>query len=166
MRFRPSRIGAVLGLAAILGGTMLWASSGTASSSLLHSTRAHTVVIPDADKFVPYHITVRIGDTVTWVNNDTDNHSVVSDDMFNTEGHKGVNRVIPGTDNNGGRPGSLTLRFTHLGTFVYYCRFHAHLDADAQPVAPGPDGGIQDANGNFGTPMTGIVSVTRHGEQH
>src|SRR5436190_17142711 len=83
MRFRPSRIGAVLGLAAILGGTMLWASSGTASSSLLHSTRAHTVVIPDADKFVPYHITVRIGDTVTWVNNDTDNHSVVSDDMFN-----------------------------------------------------------------------------------
>ena len=28
-----------------------------------------------------------------------------------------------------------------------------------QPAAPGPDGGIQDANGNFGTPMMEIVTV-------
>jgi plastocyanin len=162
VRIRGSRIGALIGLIAMLGGTFVWAWSGTASSSLAHSSHAHTVVIPDTDKFTPYHITIRVGDTVTWVNNDTDDHSVVSDDMFNTEGHEGVNHVIPGTDNNGGQSGMFTLRFTHLGTFVYYCRFHSHLDADAQPVAPGPDGGIQDANGNFGTPMTGIVSVVRH----
>jgi hypothetical protein len=26
-------------------------------------------------------------------------------------------------------------------------------------VAPGPDGGIQDPNGNFGTPMNGVITV-------
>jgi hypothetical protein len=24
---------------------------------------------------------------------------------------------------------------------------------------PGPDGGIEDANGNFGTPMSGVITV-------
>ena len=28
-----------------------------------------------------------------------------------------------------------------------------------QPIAPGPDGGIQDTNGNYGTPMSGVVTV-------
>jgi hypothetical protein len=53
----------------------------------------------------------------------------------------------------------LTLEFDHAGTFVYYCRFHSMLDADNQPIAPGPDGGIQDANGNFGKPMSGVITV-------
>jgi plastocyanin len=134
------------------------------SASLGASSRGeprHEVLIPAADKFVPYHLTIHVGDRVTWVNNDTDDHTVVSDDAFNTEGHHGLDHLILGTDGNGGKPGTFTLKFTHTGTFVYYCRFHAHLDADSQPVAPGPDGGIQDANGNFGTPMNGIISVTR-----
>ena len=42
---------------------------------------------------------------------------------------------------------------------MYYCRFHSHVDAYHQPVTPRPDGGIQDAGGNFGTPMMGIVVV-------
>jgi hypothetical protein len=33
------------------------------------------------------------------------------------------------------------------------------LDPDNQPIAPGPDGGIQDSNGNFGTPMSGVITV-------
>jgi hypothetical protein len=88
----------------------------------------------------------------------------VSDDAFNTAGNLGVNEIVPGTDSNGGQPGTLTLHFTHPGTFVFYCRFHAHLDDDHQPVAPGPDGGIQDASGNFGTPMMGIITVRAGGQ--
>ena len=53
----------------------------------------------------------------------------------------------------------MVLRFRHPGTFVYYCRLHAKLDEFNQPVAPGPDGGIQDASGNFGTPMSGVITV-------
>jgi hypothetical protein len=62
-------------------------------------------------------------------------------------------------DNNGGRPGTLTLRFGKPGLWACYRRFHAQLDKDHRPVAPGPDDGIQDSNGNFGTPMNGVITV-------
>jgi len=117
------------------------------------------VVIPGEDRFTPFVLTIRAGDSVQWVNQDTDDHTVVSDDAFNTSSHRGINQLIPGTDSNNGQPGTLTLRFNKPGTFVYYCRFHSHLDAHNQPAAPGPDGGIQDANGNFGTPMMGVITV-------
>lgn len=117
------------------------------------------VIVPGEDRFTPFHLTIRTGESVEWVNEDTDDHTVVSNDAFNTAGHQGLNVLLPGTDSNGGVPGTLKLHFTRPGTFVYYCRFHAHLDEDNQPVAPGPDGGIQDANGNFGTPMNGVITV-------
>ncbi|MEA2625399.1 MAG: hypothetical protein QOD06_1444 [Candidatus Binatota bacterium] len=116
------------------------------------------VIVPEADRFTPFTVTIHVGDSVEWVNNDGDDHTVVSDDAFNTAGHKGTDVLLPGTDNNGGEPSTFKLRFNHPGTFVYYCRFHAHLDAENQPVAPGPDGGIEDGS-NFGTPMMGIITV-------
>jgi plastocyanin len=123
------------------------------------------VIVPEEDRFTPFSLIIRTGESVTWENDDTDDHTVVSDDAFNSAGNQGVNELLPGTDNNGGQPGTLTLRFTHPGTFVFYCRFHAHLDAANQPVAPGPDGGIQDATGNFGTPMMGVITVRTGGPQ-
>jgi plastocyanin len=120
---------------------------------------ARMVIVPGEDRFTPLAVTIKAGDVVEWVNMDTDDHTVVSDDTFNTTDHKGFNHLLPGTDSNGGKPGTIRLRFIHTGTFVYYCRFHSHLDSDHQPVAPGPDGGIQDSNGNFGTPMMGVVTV-------
>jgi len=122
------------------------------------------VIIPGEDRFLPFTLTIRAGESVEWVNNDTDDHTVVSNDAFNTASHQGLNVILPGTDSNGGQPGTLTLRFTHPGTFAYYCRFHSHLDEDNQPVAPGPDGGIQDPNSNFGTPMMGEITVLPGGE--
>jgi plastocyanin len=124
-----------------------------------HDRHDNIVNIPQSDKFLPFRLTIRAGESVTWVNNDTDDHTVVSDDAFNDAGNQQLNQVIPGTDSNNGKPGTFSVRFDHQGTFVYYCRFHAHLDADAQPVAPGPDGGIQDSSGNFGTPMSGVITV-------
>jgi plastocyanin len=126
----------------------------------------HTVqvTVPGEDRFTPFALTIRAGQTVQWVNQDTDDHTVVSDDFFNTAGNNGTNRLLVGTDNNQGKPGTVTLHFDHPGTFVYYCRFHSHLDADHQPVAPGPRGGIQDASGNFGTPMMGVITVLPGGD--
>ena len=117
------------------------------------------VVVPEEDRFDPFALKIHVGDSVEWMNMDTDDHTVVSDDPFNTAGHQGLNVLLPGTNSNGGKPGKFTLRFQHAGTFVYYCRFHSHLDEHAQPAAPGPDGGIQDGNGNFGTPMMGVITV-------
>jgi len=142
-------------IVAIVAGTSLVAVQQVGAESRPKTT---TVSIPTEDRFTPFAVTVKVGERVQWVNGDADDHTVVSDDAFNTAGHRDTNHLILGTASKGG-PGNFTLAFHHPGTFVYYCRFHAHLDADNQPVAPGPEGGIQDANGNFGTPMMGIITV-------
>lgn len=111
------------------------------------------IIVPDEDRFTPFAITVRLGQPVVWINNDADDHTVVSDDAFNTAGHRGTDVLLPA---NGGQ---FTLVFKHPGVFPFYCRFHSMLDSDNQPKAPGPDGGIQDANGNYGTPMSGVITV-------
>ena len=111
------------------------------------------IIVPSEDRFTPFAVTVRVGQPVVWVNNDADDHTVVSDDAFNTAGHRGTNVLLPA---NGG---TYTLVFKHPGVFPFYCRFHAMLDADNQPMAPGPNGGIQDSNGNYGTPMNGVITV-------
>jgi plastocyanin len=111
------------------------------------------IIVPDEDRFTPFAITVRVGQPVVWINNDADDHTVVSDDAFNTAGHRGINVVLKA---NGGR---FVLTFKHPGVFPFYCRFHAMLDAQNQPKAPGPEGGIQDPNGNYGTPMNGVITV-------
>lgn len=109
------------------------------------------VQIPEADRFTPFALTIHVGDAVKWTNGDEDDHTVVSDDAFNTAGNKRTDHVIE-------VGGTFVLHFNHPGVFVYYCRFHAQLDAFNQPVAPGPDGGIEE-NGNFGTPMSGVITV-------
>src|SRR3954469_11557820 len=85
------------------------------------------IIVPLEDRFTPFAITVRVGQPVVWINNDTDDHTVVSDDAFNTAGHRGVNVLLKA---NGG---TYTLIFKHPGVFPFYCRFHAMLDADNQP---------------------------------
>src|SRR2546423_1063499 len=81
----------------------------------------HRVTVPDEDRFAPFAITIHVGEAVKRVNHDTDDHTVVSDDYFDTAGHKGTDHLLPSG-------GVFVLSFSHPGTFVYYCRFHAHLD--------------------------------------
>lgn len=131
-----------------------------AAKSKLHKM----VIVPQEDRFTPFALTIRSGEDVQWINMDTDDHTVVSNDFFNTAGNNGTDVILLGTDNNNGKPGTFMLHFSHPGTFHYYCRFHAHLDDDHQPVAPGPKGGIQDTNGNFGTPMMGAITVLPGGD--
>ena len=111
------------------------------------------IIVPAEDRFTPFAITIRTGQRVQWVNNDVDDHTIVSDDAFNTSGPRGVNVLLKA---NGG---TFSIEFQHPGTFPFYCRFHSMLDSDHQPKAPGPEGGIQDQNGNYGTPMNGVITV-------
>ena len=122
--------------------------------------RLRHVIIPEEDRFTPFNLVIRRGDIVEWINNDADDHTVVSNDRFNSAGHRGTDHLLSGTQSTGGQPSTFRLRFRRSGTFVYYCRFHARLDGHHQSVAPGPDGGIQDpGTGNFGTPMEGTITV-------
>lgn len=148
-----------LGMAALFLLVVAAAPAPSGQVAPQRRVRFRQVIVPEEDRFTPFAQTIHTGDGVQWINMDTDDHTVVSDDFVNTAGHRGLNVLLPGTDSNGGQPGTVTLYFNHPGTFVYYCRFHSHLDDDHQPVAPGPDGGIQDANGNYGTPMMGVITV-------
>jgi plastocyanin len=130
---------------------VLGASNQVAMGGDLPTVRQ--IMVPLEDRFTPFAITVKVGQPVQWVNNDADDHRVVSVDAFNTAGHRGIDVLVPA---NGG---TFSLKFQHAGTFPFYCRFHAMLDSENQPIAPGPFGGIQDDHGNFGTPMAGVVTV-------
>jgi plastocyanin len=145
----------VLASVVVVAGPSLFAVQQAQAAARPKTT---TVNIPTEDRFAPFAVTVKVGERVQWVNGDLDDHTVVTDEAFTTAGHNDTDQLILGTASKGG-PGQFSLVFHHPGTFVYYCRFHAHLDAANQPVAPGPKGGIQDTNGNFGTPMMGIVTV-------
>src|SRR5215831_13984212 len=65
------------------------------------------VIIPGEDRFSPFALTIHAGDSVMWTNTDTDDHTVVSNDFFNTAGNQ-IDTLIPGTDSNNGVPGTLT----------------------------------------------------------
>lgn len=154
-----------LALLALAGAAI--ASAAPAAETARNATRDNRggerthfqVVVPGEDRFTPFGLIIHAGDRVVWVNRDTDDHTIVSDDSFSTTGPQSLDVLLPGTDSNGGQPGQYEIHFSHPGTFIFHCRFHSHLDAFQQPVAPGPDGGIQDASGNFGTPMMGVVTV-------
>ena len=132
------------------------ADQPTAAAKRVHNM----VIIPEEDRFTPFALTIHAGDGVLFTNTDGDDHTVVTDEFVSTTGptRKPIDRLILGTENNDDKPGTLLLHFGRPGVFVYYCRFHAHLDESHQPVAPGPDGGIE-TDGNFGTPMMGIITV-------
>ena len=149
------RLMLVVLLALVSYGTVL-ADSKSATDSQAVTKK---VTIPDEDRFLPFALTIHVGDSVQWTNNDTDDHTIVAVSAFTNTDHKTVNHLILGTDNNGGNPGVFTLKFNVEGRFTYRCRFHAKLDAHHQPIAPGPRGGIQSSNGNFGTPMMGVITV-------
>lgn len=82
--------------------------------------------------FSPSVVTVNVGDTVTWVNNDTEIHTVTSG--------KGVTRIQFVTSNNVGTPNGLfesdpfkpgetwSHTFTEPGVFHYYCSIHPWMN--------------------------------------
>jgi plastocyanin len=69
------------------------------------------VDLPSSYRFAPEAITVPVGTTVTWTNNDNFSHSVQFD------GETAPGRVM--------QPGQETTRtFDESGTFAYLCTFH------------------------------------------
>jgi plastocyanin len=64
--------------------------------------------------FGPVTLTVSVGTTVTWVNNDDDLHTVTS-----TQGLF----ASPGLDHGD----TFSYRFTAPGTYSYFCALHPHM---------------------------------------
>jgi len=73
--------------------------------------------------FDPVALTITTGTTVTWTNNDTVAHNVLSDD-----GSWGSNSLAKGD--------SFSFTFTKSGTFSYHCGVHPTMKATIIVVAP------------------------------
>lgn len=80
------------------------------------STPQQTDVVIEGLAFNPPEISVAVGSTVTWSNQDSVNHTVTARD---------------GTFDSGNLPDGATFSYTfeEKGTFEYYCTIHPNMEA-------------------------------------
>lgn len=101
-------------------------AAGALAGSLLVGAPASALVSPTVSiagsQFTPAKLTVAMGTTVTWTNNDPMPHTATSDDGFFDTGAIGASG---GTD---------TVDFASTGRFRYHCSFHATMHG--QVVVP------------------------------
>src|SRR5256885_6338339 len=104
---------AFIGILAAGGESRLLANSGTgADVTIVEGASSH---YPGGPFFSPPNFTVKIGETVTWVNKDTVTHTVTSDGSNVFE--------------SGFMPTGSTFRFTftQAATYPYYCTVHPYM---------------------------------------
>jgi len=126
-----SKVALLLAMVSLL---LAGCGGSTASAS---QTKDVGVTIPGSDYFSPAILTIHVGDTVRWINQDTDDHTVTAapssagttiSDVFDNR--------IPGTDANHGQAGTFSHTFKTTGTLVYYCKIHAKLDSATHQFVP------------------------------
>ena len=81
--------------------------------------------------YLPREITVRVNDTVTWINKDTEAHTVTSGIGAGIESLMNNKKGTPNGLFDSGliRPGqSWTHIFTRPGTYTYFCTIHPWMD--------------------------------------
>ena len=111
----------------------------TAASTIapLHAASSSSVSIHDF-KFNPSSITIHVGDTVTWTNQDSQQHTATATDgTFNT-----------GTLNHGD-VGRFT--FPRAGTFNYTCKFHPFMKASVTVVGSSSNGSSSGGSSGSGS---------------
>jgi len=108
---------AVLALAACSGSaTTAPAAAGGGGAPCSVATSAGAVAASMKNiAFDPTTITAKVGDTITWTNNDTTTHTVTLDNQAACD----TGNVAPGA------MGSLT--FTAAGTYAFHCKIHSSM---------------------------------------
>jgi len=108
---------------------------------------ADTIVVMKENKFLPEAITVQVGDTVTWVNQDVAVHNATADDARESWKTPNLNQNV-----------EASVTFDAAATFAYRCTIHPGMDgritilpAAATPTTPPTDavdpvGGAGDPN--------------------
>lgn len=92
----------------------------------LTAEQSPQVIIKDLS-FTPPNIKVKSGTTVTWVNKDTMNHSVIAEESTNTGD-------LPTQDVLFGKNETFTVTFKKVGTFKYMCGPHAFMHGSVEVV--------------------------------
>lgn len=68
-------------------------------------------------KFVPETLSIRVGDTITWANEDSAKHTVTSENGDEIDSEEL------------GKGGSFTHTFNEPGEYTYYCSLHPSMKA-------------------------------------
>ena len=71
-------------------------------------------VLIENNQLVPESMTIIRGMSVTWINKDTIDHSVMSGTADQPENHFAINPLKPGA--------KFTFEFDSVGNYLYYCR--------------------------------------------
>jgi plastocyanin len=120
----------IIGAIAISSTPILGTNSATFVNYAQAQTEVKVSIVPGAstlsDKsFSPNPVNIKVGDTVTWVNDDTQFHTVVSG---NPSGGGDTGKVF---DSGLSGPTALTTKgktfshkFTEKGEFPYFCQLH------------------------------------------
>ena len=124
-RFTALTVAGILAIAACAGGSTPASSTPTsvapsAAASVAPSAAASAATgsaVSIANfSFQPATITVAVGTTVTWTNNDSTGHTVTADDGSFKSG-----TLAPGA--------TFSQTFTAAGTFAYHCSIHSSMKA-------------------------------------
>jgi plastocyanin len=87
------------------------------------SNENHDVSITDDKDFSPEDLTINVGDTVTWTNDDDSPHTVTADDdKFNS--------------GNMGEGATWSYTFTEVGAYDYHCNYHGSMTGSVTVVNP------------------------------
>jgi plastocyanin len=91
-------------------------SAGAVSAPALGGTNASAshVVVLEHKRFLPAAVSIRRGESVTWLWRDR---------------HQLHNVIGRGFQSHTVTHGSFTVRFAHSGTYAYTCTVHPHMDA-------------------------------------
>ena len=107
-------LAAALSAAAVLTVALPLAEVAMAAQATAPAASGPTVKI-DNFVFGPATLTVKVGTTVTWVNNDDIPHTVVAND------HVTFKSKVLDTDQ------SFSFTFTKPGEYPYFCSLHPHM---------------------------------------
>ncbi|HEX2221386.1 MAG TPA: cupredoxin family copper-binding protein [Candidatus Limnocylindria bacterium] len=141
----------VLPMAVIAAVLLVSAATGLARPAVPVRGATHQVSI-DNFAFMPANLTVAVGDTVTWTNNDDAPHTATA----------GNGAFDSGNLDNGQ---TYSFTFTTAGTFSYICEIHPQMTGtitvQAAPAAPAAPTAAPTTAG--GVPNTAVETPTAPG---
>jgi plastocyanin len=94
---------------------VMFAGGGAAQAAAPRPATETRVAIKQF-KFQPAHVRVAAGGTVTWENDDEEEHTVTAQDRSYTSAGLDANETFSHT-------------FTTPGTYTYFCALHPHMTA-------------------------------------
>lgn len=110
-------------------------------------TLTQNEIILSGLSFSPTALTVSIGTTVTWINNESVTHTVTSDSTLFDSG-------------NMSKGNTFTYTFNKAGTFAYHCKFHPNMKGTVTvPSVPVTDPYLINISGFVFSPASLTVPV-------